>query len=300
MKTQEDGSRHSIASVCRPDIRDRAETSVLGRLFSDKPLRESVRFCLVLNETPQPDLGAFVVRRGDTRGAVAAQHARTMITKLAGLPVPDGVTISWYIDRFDVLVEARTVEQVEDAILRRLAKPVEAILGQRPLHDELEDVLVRLSAVLSRHAQAAQARRWDNATFESELATLVAAATGRRADGTDIPLVPRVSKLGKAGVPQAEAEEHARSVRAFRLRYRSAVGRQRQAMNLTYDHVFAICTEISARRRAGQIAPGAAAYPATVTAVCERPLVPPLQVSQADRLATLSEITARCQNRYTR
>src|SRR5262249_3940738 len=144
-----------------------------------------------------------------------------------------------------------------------------------------------------------QAHRWEPATFAAELDRLITAATGRRRDGTDAPLENLVSKLGKAGLPTAEAEQHARTVRELRLRYRSALGRERQAFDTIYDHVFAICSEISARRRVGDIAAGPAAYAATVTAVCERPLAPAMTVPQADRLATLSEITARCQNRYT-
>lgn len=299
VKTQEDGSRHSIASVCRPEIKDRAETSIIGRLFSGKPLSDNTRFCLVLNETPQADLGAFKIERGDPRGPVAPAHCQAVIARLEKLPVANGVTVAWYVDRFEVLVEPRTIDQLEDAILRRLAEPVAALLGQPPLHPELEDVLIRLSTVLTRDARAVKARTWDSSTFAAELDGLITAATGRRRDGTDAPLEDLVAKLGKAGLPAPEAEEHARSARAFRLRYRSAIGGERQAMESLYDHVFAICAEVSARRRAGEIAAGPAAYAATVTAVCDRPLVPARAVSQPDRLAALSEITARCQNRYT-
>jgi hypothetical protein len=299
VKTQEDGGRYSIASVCRPEIRDRIETSVLGRLFSGKPLTDKTRFSLVLNETPQADLGAFKTERGDIRGVVAPECCQAVITRLGNLPLSDGVTTAWYVDRFEVLVEARTIEQVEDAISRRLAKPVEGLLGQPPLQAEVEDVLIRIGTILARDARAVRARKWDAAVFAAELDRLITAATGRRRDGTDAPLENLVSKLSKAGLPAVEAEQHARTVRQLRLRYRSAIGGERRALDTIYDHVFAICSEISARRRAGEIAAGPAAYAATVTAVCERPLVPAMTVPQPDRLATLSEITARCQNRYT-
>src|SRR5258708_20051501 len=88
VKTQEDGSRYSIASVCRPEIRDRIETSVLGRLFSGKPLTHKTRFSLVLNETPQADLGAFKIERGDIRGVVAPEYCQAVITRLGNLPLP--------------------------------------------------------------------------------------------------------------------------------------------------------------------------------------------------------------------
>jgi hypothetical protein len=299
VKTQEDGNRVSIATVCRPEVKGRVETSVLGRLFSGKPLSHNTRFCLVLNETPQADLGAFKIERGDCRDAVSVEHCQALITRLEKLPVPGGVPISWYVDRFEVLVEARTIDQVEDAILRRLAKPIADLLAQPPLHEELEDVLIRLSTLLARDARSIRARTWDAASFAAGLDRLITAATGRRRDGTEAPLEDLVSKLGKAGVPPPEAEEHARAAREFRLRYRSAVGGERQAIEGLYDHVFAICAEISARRRAGEIAPGPAAYAATVNAVCDRPLVPERIVSQPERLAVLSEVTSRCQNRYT-
>ena len=285
--------------MCRPEFKNRVETSILGRLFSGKPLTDNTRFCLLLNETPIADLDAFKIDRGDVRGVVPDEDCCGLAEKLRDLDTPDGLEISWFVDRFEVMVEARTIEQVEDLILHRLEQPVSASLGQAPLLREVEDVLIRLSSLVARDAMARQPRRCDASAFEAALADAVVAATGRRTDGTTAPLQSLKSKLGPAGLTPEETAAQSDALLVYRRRYRSAVGGERAQFDSLNDHVFAICSEVSASRRAGQIAPGPIAYAATMMAVCERPLVPAREVSQPDRLAALSDVTARCENRYT-
>jgi hypothetical protein len=299
VKTKENASRHSIATVCRPEIKDRVETSILGRLFSGKPLTDNTRFCLLLNETPSADLNAFKIERGDVRGVVPDAYCRGITDKLRDFDTPDDLEISWFVDRFEVIVEARTIEQVEDLLLHRLGQPVAASLGQAPLLREVEEVLIRLFSLVTRDAMARQARRWDASIFDAALAEAVVAATGRRPDGTTAPLETLMSKLAPAGLTPEETAAQNDALLVYRRRYRSAVGGERTLFDSLNDHVFAICSEVSASRRAGEIAPGPIAYAATMMAVCERPLIPARAVSQPDRLAALSDVTARCENRYT-
>lgn len=299
VKTKEDATRHSVATVCRPKIKDHVETSILGRLFSGKPPTTNSRFCLVLNETPLGDLNAFRIDRGQERGPVAEKHCRSIAERLASLIVPDGVEVAWFVDRFEVIVEARTIEQIEDVILHRLGEPVTATLGQQPLLRELEEVLVRLFSLVARDAMAHKAKRWDTAVFTTALQDAIVAATGRRADGTTAPLQTLARKLRPVGLSDPEVAAQNEALLNYRRRYRSAVGGERARFDSLNDHIFAICTEVSARRRAGDIEPGPQAYAATVNAVCERPLIPAMPASQSDRLAALSDVTARCENRYT-
>jgi hypothetical protein len=299
VKTKEDATRHSIASVCRPELRDRVETSVLGRLFSGKPCSVESRFCLVVNETPQSDLDCFRIERGGARGPIPQEHRSDVAKRLRDLHVPAGLAIAFFIDRFEVLVEPRTIEQVEDAIMRRLDGPVEGVLGQPGLWRELEDILIRLSTLLARDASEKAVRRWDAATFQTALHQAIAASTGRRPDGGAEPLQRLLSKLQPAGLTPEEAEGHRDLLLRYRRRYRSAVGGERRLLDDLNDHVFALCSEVSARRRAGHLEPGPAAYAATVHAVTREPFLPSPSLPVQDRIAALADVTARCQNRYT-
>jgi hypothetical protein len=299
VKTKEDGTRHSVATVCRPEIKGQVETSILGRLFSGKLITDGTRFCLVLNETPNTDLGGFMVSRGAVRGAAPEEPRRVIAERLKDLALPAGVTVSWCVDRLDVLVEARTIEQVEDAVIRRLKAPVAHVLCQQPLMEELEEVLSRLVGLVSRDARALRPRRWNAAFFTAQLEDAVARVTGRRADGHIEPLPSLASKLGAAGVPAEEADAQRDVLLNYRRRYRAAVGGERTQFDDLNDRVFAVCTEISAKRRAGIIDDGPAAYAATVQAVAGLELSSPEVVSSSDKLAALSDVTARCQNRYS-
>jgi len=298
VKTKEDGTRHSVATVCRPEIKDRVETSILGRLFSGKPLTEGTRFCLLLNETPTPDLGEFSIRRDAIRGAASEEARRAVAERLMDLPLPEGATISWFVDRFEVLVEARTIEQVEDAAIRRLKMPVARVLGQQPLLEELEEVLSRLVGLVSRDAMAPRPRRWKDDFFATQLEEAVMRVTGRRPDGGIEPLLSLGSKLAPAGVPAEEADAQRDVLLDYRRRYRASVGGERAVFDALNDRVFAVCTEISAKRRARIIDEGPAAYAATVQAVAGLEL-PSDVMSSSDKMAALSDVTARCQNRYS-
>ncbi|MEV4033662.1 dsDNA nuclease domain-containing protein [Streptomyces umbrinus] len=124
---EEAGTRHSVASICRPETAQKmAKTSYLGKLFLDKPLPEGTRFTLVINEMPQRDLHEFAVERDQPRGPVSDSTRNDVIARLDGLQPPDGRDIGWCVDRLDVLVAGRTIEDVEREALHRLAPHVGA------------------------------------------------------------------------------------------------------------------------------------------------------------------------------
>lgn len=105
-------------------------------------------------------------------------------------------------------------------------------------------------------------------------------------------------KLRPAGIPDAEAERQHESLLAFRQARRQSVGLGRRRLDALSDKVFAICQVTSARWRGGVIQAGQAAYMATVQAILDIPEVQSGEVALSDALAVLSDITARCQNRY--
>ncbi|WP_083418634.1 dsDNA nuclease domain-containing protein [Pseudofrankia sp. BMG5.36] len=298
VKTKEDSTRHSVATVCQPEIKDRADTSILGRLFTGKRLTENTRFCLLLNETPLSDLNDFRVDRQAGWPQTTEVECADLARRLTNLELPEGVTLSWYIARFHVMVEARTIDQVEAVLIRRLNTAVSDILGQRPLQQELEDILRCLADEVSRDAAAVAVRAWNSADFAAKLSDAVAWVTGRRPDGGTDPLPTLASKLGKASIPPEEAQRHTDMLLRYRRRYRSAVGDERLQLDHLNDHVFALCSDIAARRRAGEIAEGAASYAATMQAVGALQIPSAPRFSLLDKVASLHDVTARCQNRY--
>lgn len=298
VKTKEDGTRHSISTICTPEIKGKPETSIIGRLFCGKPIAGSCSFCLLLNETPNGNLRAFKILRSGTRGPIPDQCKDDLRERLEGMPLPNGTTPGWCIDRFEVLVESRTIDEVEAIILRRLVEPVAKVLGSEPLPSELEDILVRLGHLVRREAQAVTPQRWKSDKFETFLRKEIARATGHQPDGSITPLPSLSKKLAPARVPDDEAIAQTEAMLSYRRRYRSAIGDERATFNTLNDHVFATCMDISARRRAGLIADGPPAYAATIQAV-KHIEIAGATIPMPDKLAALSDVTARCRNRYS-
>ena len=298
VKTKEDGTRHSIATVCAPERKLRPETSILGRLFTNKPVTDGTRFSLVLNETPYSDLGAFQIERGDTRVAVPGKTCKDIVDRLDGLTLPDGITIEWCVSRFYVLTESRTIEEVEAKLLGLLNEPVAKLLGAPALYAELVDILVRLSVLVERDARARVARRWSSSAFKAKLQDAVTRSTGRRSDGSTEPLPSLSDKLRPVGITTQEAQAQTEAMLRYRRQYRSAIGHEREHFDSLNDHVYAVCTQITAERRAGKFSGPAEAYAATIDAVTRLQPAGLTSVSLPDKFAALSDVTARCQNRY--
>ncbi|WP_413116254.1 dsDNA nuclease domain-containing protein [Streptomyces sp. CY1] len=305
VKTVEGPSKaHSIADVCRADQAKKPEyrtaaTSYLGKLFLGKPLPDGARFTLIVNETPAADLYQFVCGRGAQPQPVTGASRHKVIEKLADLELPDGRDIAWCVDRLDVLLTARTADQVEQEAFQRLYPHVRDYLGQEPMIPEVDNVLKQLVSVHIARSAAEQAPRRHTADdFRRILEDCIRQATGQRQDGTTERLMTLTQKLRPAGIPDAEAERQHESLLAFRQARRQSVGLGRRRLDALSDKVFAICQVTSARWRGGVIQAGQAAYMATVQAILDIPEVQSGEVALSDALAVLSDITARCQNRY--
>lgn len=299
VKTKEDGTRHSISTICMPEKKQQPQTSILGRLFLNKPLTDGARFSLILNETPTADLGAFKIERGDVRGPVREKHCRDIANRLKNLTLPDGITIEWCIGRFEVLIEPRTIEDVEAKILNRLVEPVTKLLGAPPLYSELVDILIGLSVLVARDAWAPTPHRWNTVLFAARLQETVTRFTGIRSDGSVEPLPSLADKLRPAGIPIQEAQAQTETMLRYRRRYRSAIGQEREYFDTLNDHVYAVCTQISADRRAGKFVDPRTAYAATIKEVSMLQPMGTRSIPLPDKLAALSDVTARCQNRYS-
>ncbi|MEV5062255.1 dsDNA nuclease domain-containing protein [Streptomyces sp. N1] len=296
--------RHSIADVCRADQTKKPEnrtasTSYLGKLFLGKPLPDGARFTLIVNEVPAADLYQFVCDRGLNPQPVTGASRERVLERLAELTFPDGRDLAWCVDRLDVLVTARTVEQVEQEAFQRLYPYVRDYLGQEPLVPEVDEVLKSLVSVhIGRSAAKRTPRRHTADDFRSILEECIRKSTGQRRDGTTERLMTLADKLSPAGIPQAEAERQHESMLSFRQARRRSVGMSRERYDALSDRVYAICQITTARRRMGLIQPGQPAYAATLEAIVKMPEVESGQVELSDALAILSDVTARCQNRY--
>lgn len=69
---------------------------------------------------PAADLYQFVCDRGLNPQPVTGASRERVLERLAELTFPDGRDLAWCVDRLDVLVTARTVEQVEQEAFQRL------------------------------------------------------------------------------------------------------------------------------------------------------------------------------------
>ncbi|MFF1594700.1 dsDNA nuclease domain-containing protein [Streptomyces sp. NPDC058286] len=305
VKTVEGANKgHSIADVCRADPSKKPEnrtaaTSYLGKLFLGKELPDGARFTLIVNRTPAATLYPFVCARGAEPQPVAGSSRDEVIERLGDLELPDGRDVSWCVERLDVLITARTVDQVEREAFQRLHPLIRDYLGQEPLVPEVDNVLQQLISVyIGRGATEPVPRRHSTDDFRRVLEDSIRQATGRRRDGTTERLTTLQEKLRPAGVPEAEAERQHESLLAFRQTRRRSVGLSAQRLDALSDKVYAICQITSMRRRSGLIEAGQAAYAATVEAILAMPEVASGDVAVSDALAVLSDITARCQNRY--
>lgn len=294
------GKRHSVANVCAPEeAKKPASTSYLGKLFLGKPLPDGTCFTFIVNETPHEDLNEFVVERGQPRGPVSSKVRADIVKRLSALSLPDARDVGWCVDRLEVLVEARTIDHVEKVALDRLVPLVAARLGDEPLYREVEEVMVWLISVnIARSAFEPRPRRLTAAQFNTALDESVRRATGRRRDGSTELLMTLKEKLRPVGLSEPEAEAQHDGMLAHRRRYRTSIGVRRRQYDEFADKVNAICTLTMARRRAGRIAAGSEAYLETLVTVSEMAEVASGEFTLAEAHAVLSDITARCQNRY--
>ncbi|WP_217196713.1 hypothetical protein [Streptomyces buecherae] len=132
-----------------------------------------------------------------------------------------------------MVVEARTIDQVEAEAMTRLAPLVEACLGEKPLYEEVEEVMIWLiSRYIARSALELRPRTFTADDFGRALDDSVRRATGRRRDGSTELLMKLKFKLRAAEIPEPEAETQHDAMLAYRRTYRASVGTRRRAYDI--------------------------------------------------------------------
>lgn len=299
VKTQEGAqARFSIAAICRAEKNKDPHTSILGKLFSGKPLPDGALFTLIVNETPNADLYCFLSANDGRDRSHLEVHKQDIVTRLTGLAVSDERDLNWCVDRFEIEVRQRDIEDVENDALRKLEPYAVEMLRAAPLISELDNALTAILTCIAREARAKEVTTWTVEEFQAKLQSCISRAIGVGQNGELQPLIPLRDKLAPTGVSEEEADRIAETMTRFRRLYRSSVGLQQETYNDLSDDIHAICTEVMAKRRGGEISAGAESYMKTLEQVKNLPQVTSGEIPLRHAHALLSDITARCQNRY--
>ncbi|WP_331272685.1 dsDNA nuclease domain-containing protein [Motilibacter deserti] len=291
------GSRHSIASVCRPEVGGNPATSILGRLFSGKRLTIGDRFDLVLNETPLRDLYAFSPEKL-AEAPVPQRAIKDVCERLQGLRLPDGFSVAGCLRGFRVIVSSRSIEDLERQAAQRIAPQVEQVTSTGVLLAEVEEVIAQLLEAVARSARASKVEHHNRESF---LALLVKVANRVCGDGRAIAAVPQPTleeKLRPVKLPDAEIRAAQAQLRSFRSARRDAVGERRREFDEIADEVYAACALVMAARRAGRIQDPQTAYLETLKAVTAAGSAQFPAAGNRLLQGALHDVTARCVNRY--
>lgn len=285
----------SPARLCQPERAGEPHTSILGRLFTGKDLDDPSTFLLVVNKRVNPFLRPLV--RGSEEDSTAARG--DLASRLTGVE-PSGRSLHWCLERFRIVECDNTADGLESQVHRHLGVLAKARSKALLVH-EVEGVLDRLVAFVQE-----MSRGDVHETIRKEAAEQVLLAA---ADEISLETELRIAsvnetlraKLEAAGLEEAEI----RRCEAMRFQFsrarRSAVGRERAALDEVADEIAMACISIKARRRAGTIDPGIASLEAAIGKVDELHVIRQWQgrgVSLILSYGALHDITGRCQNRY--
>lgn len=268
VKTVEHPSRlWSPAMLCQPDTGGKVHTSVLGRLFTVKPMPDDARFVLVLNENVNDDLRPLVLHDGAVRGQGSPELLENLENRLGKLTPAGDRSIRWCLERLHIEVRGRTIEDVENKARSRLNALCREIRTYALLVDEVEDILVDLLAVVAALSKAEEPIPLTPVSFGERVITSVERRVGVLLPGTTIASEAIGEKLTKAKLTPSEID-HAREMHlSFAGWYRRAVGDRKQLLVALADSVYMACQGVSADRRSATISDGLPAYKATLAAV---------------------------------
>jgi hypothetical protein len=286
----------SPARLCNPEIRDRPDTSILGRLFTNKELTDETTLVLVLNEGVNQQLLPLKVGQTLDRSGIEAELTR----RLNGLLPSGGRTVVWCVQRLEIEELEATAEGVEGRIFRSLSNTCQR-MGQALLPDEIEQLLSDLMQAVQAAARALEPIALARTEFEMMLRRR-AGELIRSTNESQGDLAPTLDqKLRRAQLNDEQVERCQRMRATFNRRRRSAIGYMAAALDDLANEVFMACSATAAKRHAGQIVPGAELYAETVSAVSDVHRIgewSTRQIALADAYGALHDITARCQHRY--
>jgi hypothetical protein len=289
----------TAARLCRPEVVAQPATSILGRLFTSRPVPRDAVLELVLNEEVDAKLRPLCTSPAASPEATIDIQA-DLAGRLSDLALPDERPVRWYVDRLQIDIRERTADAMEDVAFRRLAVAC-AARSSKLLPEELDVVLERILNRVCRASRGAAAMTVDRATFSLWLDEYVAAAIRRIRDSATPDAGRLTSKLSDAE-QSAEAIEHALEMHvAFRRAVRSSVGERHTQLNQLFDLVFIACSYVAAKLATGDVRPGAAAYAATLDriqlALSADATMNPV-FGMVDAVSALFDITARCRHRF--
>lgn len=296
VKTREDPAQlWSAAQLCYPDKNGRPETSILGRLFNDKPLTDDTRFLLVLNEGIVPPL--VPLRERDSERRRSAEDA--LIARLQNLTVPGAPDIDWCVGRLQLARQPVSLADLEDRNFRRLGFLCKTI-GKQLLPDEVEQVLGAMMGLVEARGRSQQVRPITKAEVQEVLAAEADVAADRVGAALQGNQTPLIEKLAAVNIVGEEADRVLQLRHRFARSMRSAVGRELQEYRQLLDDIFSECHTLRVRANEGTIPRGAALHRQSIeaakavvhgfgSATVARP-------SQA--LGAMYEITGRCQHRF--
>ncbi|MFB4285543.1 dsDNA nuclease domain-containing protein [Nonomuraea sp. MTCD27] len=301
VKTDESPEQlHSIATLCRPEKGRGPGTSMLGRLFVDKPLPDNAELELVLNEQVNTPLQAFVVVPDVDSTPAPEATVLEMTGKLSGLQPPNERTIEWCLRRFHIRIESRTPDDLENRARARLGNLISLYLQESPLTEEVEDILIHLLWKVSAVARNVAVTPLNRDDFIRDFIR-IGERTLRRSIGSAPDYTSLREKLNIAGVQEYEIDHAVEMSLRYSRKLRTTVGRAKHALDSLSDSVYMVCAETSALRRAGELEPGPKSYAETIrsiSAMWDREDHASNGLSKADAWGALAFITSRCRNRY--
>jgi hypothetical protein len=286
----------TVARLCEAERSGDRATSILGRLFLDKPLPDPAMFRLVGNVPLHPDLRPLTPGAASSRDAVITAIG----SRLGALPLRDGRSIRWCLERLEVENVAGNADALEAMALRELgATALRLSVGLLP--NELETLLEGLIGYIQTTAREVNPAPIARDDFAAELRSRGAAAT-RATSAAAGPGAPTLSdKLAAAGVGPEQIAAFQQTHFEFTRTYRSSLPHRTAQLDDLTERIRMACVELSLRRREGSIMPGAEMFAATNSAVRDLHSAGdwegrgiPLTIAYG----VLHDVTARCQHRY--
>lgn len=286
----------SVARLCEPERAGDRSTSILGRLFSAKPLPDSTRFRLIGNVQLQPALRPLTMSDPAARKTVET----TIANRLGGLSLANGRSVSWCVERMWIEYVAGNADALEALVTKDLGFAAQRS-GVGLIPTEAEAVLEGILAFVQERARNVMPLEITHDEMVLELARRAESAISKSA-AAQAPGAPTLAeKLGGVGVTpeqiQAMQSVHSRFVRAYRAALPATIA---DFDNLA-DQIRMLCVELGLRRREGAINPGADLFARTVSAVRELHGVGAWEARGVPLVIAngiLHDITARCQHRY--
>jgi hypothetical protein len=285
----------TVAKLCQPDGGG-VETSILGKLFVDKPLPDGARFELVGNVALNRELAPLEPQAIVDRGPVEAQIAR----RLVGLTLADRRSVSWCLERLTVRQVGATAESLEDRVLRLLGRYLsERELGL--LAHETEELLAILISMITTAARAHAATPLERAVASAEVDRHASRLIQATQAGTSPISESLADKLRKAGLDEEQIDALQAAKFSYSRGYRTALTPTTRVLDQLADEIRMRCVSLTLAMREGTIQPGAEMWEATRRAVEQMHRDGSwdsrgIPLSQA--FGALHEITDRCHHRY--